>query len=405
MNKKILFVDDEIRVLQGLERMLRGMRHEWDMQFAPGGKEALEILEKTAFDVIVTDIRMPGMDGAQLLNEVMKKYPAMVRIILSGHSDQEVILKSVQSAHQYLSKPCEAETVRNTIIQVCKLQDLLKNDMLKEIISKTESLPSLPSVYTEIVREMNSRDPSLRKVGEIIEKDIGMSAKVLQLVNSAFFGLPRHVAIPSHAVSLLGLEIIKNLVLTIHVFSQFNQSMIRQFSLMELWEHSLRVSRYTKRILELEHCDQNTIDHGFLAGMLHDIGKLVLAVNMPDQYDLVFRLASEGKLQFHEAEERILSASHAETGAYLLGLWGLPHPIIEALAFHHDISNTTHLVLSPLIAVHFSDCLDRELYPKEYLGIAPAFNASQMEKLGFKDKIPAWRAECIKLTDEVQNGQ
>src|SRR5262245_37814840 len=99
--KKILFVDDEPNVLQGLERMLRSMRHEWEMQFAMSGPAALERLAEQTFDVIVSDMRMPGMTGAQLLTEVSQRHPHIVRIILSGQADQEDILRSVGPTHQY----------------------------------------------------------------------------------------------------------------------------------------------------------------------------------------------------------------------------------------------------------------------------------------------------------------
>jgi putative nucleotidyltransferase with HDIG domain len=405
MNKRILFVDDEIRVLEGLERMLRAERREWEMQFAPGGKEALEILANKTFDVIVTDMRMPGMDGAQLLSEVMTKYPGMVRIILSGHSDQEIILKTVRTAHQYLSKPCEAEVIKKTIIRTCKLQDILTSETLRGIVSRIESLPIAPSIYFEITEEINSSDPSVKKVGGIIEKDLGMSAKVLQLVNSAFFALPRHIASPSQAVSLLGLDIMKSLVLSIHVFSQFAQSSLRHFSLNGLWEHSMRVSKFSKYILELERCEKTAVDYGFMAGMLHDVGKLILASNLPDQYDEVLRLVSEGTVQLHEAEKKTISASHAEMGAYLLGLWGLPQPVIETIAYHHDIGNLFESDMTPLVAVHFGNCLDMELNPAKDFGAALPLDLTWLEKNGFGKKIPSWREGCLKLMTEAKNEQ
>jgi CheY-like chemotaxis protein len=157
--------------------------------FATSGREALEILAGGVFDVIVTDMRMPGLDGCQLLNQARKLYPNTVRIILSGQSDKEELLKSIDPIHLYLSKPCDAEILKAALARTFAVRHLLKNDSLADVISKIQSLPSLPSLYLEIIDEIRSADGSLARVGEIISKDLGMSAKILQLVNSSFFGL------------------------------------------------------------------------------------------------------------------------------------------------------------------------------------------------------------------------
>jgi len=170
MKRKILFVDDEPMVLQGLKRMLRSMRNEWDMAFAESGEEAMGILEGHPFEVLVTDMRMPGMNGAELLKKVQKRFPDMIRIVLSGHSDQELILKSVRTAHQYLSKPCNADTLKNTVSRACALRELLKDETLKQVVSNIDTLPSLPKLYQEIMAELQSEDAFMDRVGEIIKR-------------------------------------------------------------------------------------------------------------------------------------------------------------------------------------------------------------------------------------------
>lgn len=208
MKLSVLFVDDEPHVLQGLQRMMRSMRQEWEIITAGGGLEALDLLSRKPVDVVVTDMRMPGMDGTQLLNEIKNSYPQIVRIILSGQSDREMILKSVRPAHQYLAKPCNDEILKSTIERSCWLRDLLADNSLKQLISRIDSLPSLPTLYLEILRELESPYSSMQKIGEIISRDIGMTAKILQMVNSAFFGFRRHIASPAEAAELLGLETI-----------------------------------------------------------------------------------------------------------------------------------------------------------------------------------------------------
>ena len=224
MKKRILFVDDEINILKGLQRSLRPLRKFWDMVFSEGGENALKLLEKHSFDVIVTDMRMPGMDGAQLLKIVQDKYPMMVRIILSGHSDREMIMKIVKSAHQYLSKPCEKKVLVTAITRSCSLRDILNKKVLQQLLGGIETMPSLPSLYAQIVEEIKSPAASVASVGEIISKDMGMTAKVIQLVNSAFFSIPRHISNAQEAVVLLGIDVVRILISEIEVFSKATQS-------------------------------------------------------------------------------------------------------------------------------------------------------------------------------------
>jgi len=280
----LLFVDDEPLVLKGLERMMRSMRREWEMRFVSSGSEALKIMHRQSFDAIISDMRMPGMDGAQLLTEVMKSHPDAVRIILSGQLDQEMTMKTVRSAHQHLAKPCEPEILKSTLAQAFALRDILLNDNLKKLVSRIESLPSLPSLYLEIMEELQSANTSFQKVGEIIAKDVGMTAKILQMVNSAFFGLYRRISKPQEAVSLLGFETIKSLVLTAKIFSQFDQKKLVEFSLDELWTHSMLTGLFAKTISQTESNMGEGSDDAYLAGLLHDLGKLVLAQNLSDLY-------------------------------------------------------------------------------------------------------------------------
>ncbi|MFQ5686433.1 MAG: HDOD domain-containing protein [Candidatus Scalindua sp.] len=336
--RRILFVDDDLNILKGLKRMLRPMRHEWDMEFASSGQEALDIMSKSHFDVVVSDMRMPEMDGCKLLEIVMKQYPECVRIILSGHSDHEIILGSVKFAHQYLMKPCGAEVVKLTINRACGLRDLLGDEALEKIVAGMKDLPSLPKSYNLIVEEMQKPEPSLKKVGNIIARDVSMSARVLQLVNSAFFGLPQNMVNPQQAVIYLGVETLKALVLSANVFSSFTEtSELLDFPLPELCKHSIAVGNLAREILDSEPVEQRLKEEVLVAGLLHDIGKLLL-LNVPDQYKQIQALNDNIGCGILTAEYEVLNTSHSELGAYLLGLWGIPIGIVESIAFHHNPS-------------------------------------------------------------------
>jgi len=392
--RRILFVDDEPKILHGLRRMLHAMRREWDMSFVQSGQEALATLERNPFDVIVADIRMPGMDGSQLLMEVEERHPKMVRIILSGQADDGAVLRAVRHAHQYLSKPCDTETLRSTMARACALNDLLENETLRQLTSQMKALPSLPSLYYTIEQELESPDPSPRKVAEVVSQDIGMSAKVLQLVNSAFFGVRRQVATPEQAAILLGLETIKNLVLSVHAFSQFDQANVEGLSLRVLWDHSMTVGAYARQLAKAEDVDPKSVDYAFTGGLLHDAGKVVLAANLPEEYASARTLANEQKLPLHEAEHETFGACHAEVGCYLMGLWGLPNPIMEALAFHH--SPTKHIArdFDTVTAVHVANILEHEAPPAREEGTVSELDHTYLAELGLAERLPIWDRIC-----------
>jgi HD-like signal output (HDOD) protein len=357
--KKILFVDDEPRILEGLERMLRPMRQHWSVSFAGSGQAALEIMKNGRFDVVVSDVRMPVMNGLQLLSEVKKLYPETVRIILSGESDRELTMKAINVSHQFLNKPCNTDMLKAAITRTCGLSDLLRKESLKAMVSRLDSLPSLPALYLEIMNELKSNDSSINKIGDIISRDLAMTAKILQLVNSAYFGLPRHISSPEQAVFLLGLDTIKSLVLSIQVFSKFKMKSMPEVFQSRLWDHSMKTARLAQTISRQERQEQTVIDNSFMAGMLHDSGKLIMASCFPDQYNDVVCF-SGGNLSLTDRERDAFDVTHSEAGAYLMGLWGLPNPIIEAIAFHHSPGRSATGHYTPLTSVYIGNILAHE---------------------------------------------
>jgi response regulator RpfG family c-di-GMP phosphodiesterase len=291
---RILFVDDEPNIRDGMRRMLRSMRNEWDMEFAESGDDALLTIDEwrdagKPFDVVVSDMRMPGMDGADLLARVKEVSPDCVRLILSGHSDTASIMKTVGTAHQYLNKPCDPELLKRTIKRAFALRLLLRDEHLQKVVGQISSLPSLPVVYQEVMTCLQRTNASLGDVAKVIGKDVGMTATLLKLVSSAFFGLSKPVSTIERAVSFLGLDTLITLVLAQGIFREAAQIRVPGFSIAALWQHSLQTAGAARVIAAQEGLDQTTLDDAFLAGMLHDIGKLVLAQSMPDSYAEVMR--------------------------------------------------------------------------------------------------------------------
>jgi HD-like signal output (HDOD) protein/CheY-like chemotaxis protein len=392
----ILFVDDESNILQGLQRLLRPMRHEWQMFFAESGADAQVLLAENPIDVVVSDMRMPGMDGAQLLHEIRDRYPQIVRIILSGYSEKEMIVRSVHSAHQYLMKPCDPEILRETISRACALRDILADENLRRFVSQMRSVPSLPTLYTEMMKELEYPEPRMDRIGDIVEKDIGMTVKILQLVNSAFFGLRRPISDAYQAINYLGFETIRVLTLGIGVFSQLENSGASKDINRRLWAHSLAVGTTAKLIAQKE--SPSTAADAYTAGLLHAIGEIVLAVNMPEKFAAVQKLVSEEGMSRIAAEREIFQTTNAEVGAYLVGLWGLPHQVVEAIAFHNTPSDFQTDEFSPLTAVHVAN----SFYNQKNAGVNEtdgSFDMQYLKHLGLMEKLPQWREKYM------QNGE
>jgi HD-like signal output (HDOD) protein len=366
---RILFVDDEPNIRDGMRRMrrmLRSMRDEWDMEFADGGESALRAIDEWGaahkpFDVVVSDMRMPGMDGADLLARVKEVSPDTVRLILSGHSDTASIMKTVGNAHQYLNKPCDPELLKRTIKRAFALRMLLRDENLQKVVGQIGSLPSLPVVYQEVMACLQQPNASLADVGKVIGKDVGMTATLLKLVSSAFFGLSKPVSSVERAVSFLGLDTLIALVLGQGIFKEAPSINVPGFSLEGLWKHSLQTAAAARVIAAQQGLDRTTLDDAFLAGMLHDIGKLVLAQSIPEAYGEVIR--SAGTSFAAPVERMLLKTTHADVGAYLLGLWGLTDAVVEAVAFHENPGDAPTQVLGLPAIVHAADRLTR--YPDQ----------------------------------------
>lgn len=386
--KRILFVDDEPMVLQGIQRMLRPMRNEWDMEFAEGGEKAKAALLGNACDVIVTDMMMPGMDGAAVLEFTREHSPRTIRLVLSGHAEQDLAMKCVGLAHQYLSKPCDAGTLRKTIARVTELGFARRTERAMTLVADLKHLPSIPTVYSQIVRLFGDSNCSMDEIGNLIASDMAMTAKILQLVNSSFFGLARNISKPSEAASFLGINTLKALALATSVFVQFEKKMPCSFSAAAAADHSQRVGNAARAIAQCERCPKELVDQSLVAGLLHDVGKLMLASSLPEEFQRTLDHEASNPL---DAESEVFGATHAEVGGYLLGLWGLPPSVVEAISLHHAPRESGNTEFSALTAVHVADCLIAEQSAEANAAPHAIIDTEYLVGLGLAERLPAWR--------------
>jgi putative nucleotidyltransferase with HDIG domain len=385
--KRILFVDDEINILDALKRMLRPMRSEWEMSFAPGGEAALPMLAAASFDVIVTDMRMPGLDGAALLEIVREKYPNMLRIVLSGYTEMQASLRAVPVAHQFLAKPCDPQMLRAGIARATSLGEVLDSKMLTSLVGSLRDLPSVPRVLMELKQALGQPNTTIDQISEIVERDVAITAKILQLVNSAFFGLVREVTDVKSAVGCLGMSLLHNLVVTLEVFRSLtpNSSVSEEF-LEEFHAHAQLTARIAGAISREVGLHPAVV----LAALLHDIGKLVIAERTPAHFIRALTQSQNDRLPLYQVEEKLIQVSHAEVGAYLLSLWGLPCTVVEGVAHHHHPGRVRSSGIDLLAVVYVANICAHELTPNNRDAHGD-IDMDYLRQAGVADLLPKWR--------------
>lgn len=347
------------------------------------------MMKQQKFDMVISDMIMPGINGAELLSQVAMLYPDTVRIILSGNTKQELALASVSITHQFINKPVDIDVLIYSIDRVFRLRDLLGNNNLIQIATTVNNLPCIPQLSAMLIEEMQSPEPSIKKIAAIMSHDLAMTAKVLQLVNSAFFGLPQKVNNVQQATALLGLETLKALTLYVHAFDSNKSADNILFNACALQNHSLMVGKMSHYLI-LDVCgNEKMAEDARLAGILHDIGYLLL-LGIPDIYKELLTLIKKQPKTLLEAEYQLFKVTHAEIGAYLLGMWGFSDSVIESVAYHHHPSQASGTSLSPLAAVHIANAL----LPMHW---QPCHNITQqlldyeyIESLAFLPKIAKW---------------
>lgn len=395
--KRVLFVGEDVGLWEQLKNPTAGIAEKWDVAFAKSGLQALASLSQSPCDAVISDMQLPGMTGAQLLDEVMQRNPKTIRFIRASMADQQAAMKCVGTAHQYLVKPSDARTIGSALDRAFSLDAWLPSETVQKLIAQMKKLPSPPNLYFKIVAALQSTDTSIDDVGAMVAQDPVLSAKMLQVVNSAVFGLQLQVVSASEAVMYLGMETTKSLVLLAHTFSYFDKVRTAEFSVEKLWKHSVTTGKLAEQIARAQGCPVEVVSQSFTAGMLHDLGKLLYAANVPEGFKEALAKAKEGNLQLWDAETAVFGAAHSELGACLLGIWGLPMPIVEAVALHHFPIRFLSKGFCPLTAVHAANAIEHEINtdkPGSKDVVQPAVDLNYLTELGLADRLDPWRDLC-----------
>lgn len=350
---RILLVDNGALAQGSLRLALRRQRPLWHTVFVDSGAAGLEELSRAAFDAVVSDICLPEMDGAQLLAQVRELHPSVVRLCLSSGLDDEAFLRAVPVTHQFLSKPCHADTLCELVERACSLRDILHNEALQNLIGKIKNLPTAPRTFDALSQAMAQPNAHTHDITQVVSKDTALCIKILQIVNSAFFRRSAPITSLNAAITYAGLEMIKALALSACVFNSLDASEVASRLLQDLQARSIRKANFARALMD----NDRHADEAFTAALMLDIGQAVLALSAPEKFDHMIAVARSTGRPWHEVEAEFFGVSHPQVGAYLLGLWGLPLDLVEAVAYHHQPSRVQHAQTDVLAAVHVADAV------------------------------------------------
>ncbi len=394
---KILFVDDSPEILTSLERMMK--KSPWKVAFAEGGMAALDMLEESHFDVVVTDLNMPEVSGIKLLKIIEKEFPHLIRIIYSGNLSKESVREVAAYTHRFIAKPCSMEKMILTIENTSFIYNTLDNDAIRKVLTNTGSLPSLPRIYTELMANIENPEFSLKDAAHLIGSDVGMTVNILKQIN--LLGHAKDITSIDQAVSLLGLDSINAITLSTHIFNSAVISNIANFSSEQLTLHSMLTARFAQEITLIETDNRKLAESAYVAGVLHDLGIILLASNFPTKYEAVLERVFNAARPIADVEHNLIGISHSEIGAYLLALWGFPKEILSAVAFHENPMNQPAESFSLLTAVYAGSYLAHQFEKDHPNNVESLENSKYLEQIGSNCRIKFWESRCEEIHKSI----
>lgn len=403
MERTILLVDDDVNVTSAIRRTVRKGNEAWKLVSFNSTDATLEYMAQNPVHLLLSDIRMPGKNGFHLLKTVAREYPSTVRIIFSGHYEEENVMDSVCFAHQFLAKPVNANTLREEIDFICYLQELLHNQSLEQEIGGLMTLQTAPDNFMELLRVLQSPEPSIKRIAVLINKDLALTARIMQVVNSAFFGLPHRASNSEQAVMMLGVDNLRNLLLSVKIFQLFEGGSVPAKLVERLWLHSSKVAGIARAIATYEDFPDKKVDECMLAAMLHDIGKMVL-LKLPAYRAELARQLQKTDAKELNMERMLVGTTHAEAGGYLIGIWGLERAVVDAVIHHHCPSRSRGKnAISPLTMVHVANYLVNKSLPPS-IHATTELDLEYLQNLGLENHVTEWE-EIARKANQDKGGQ
>ena len=381
----------------------------WEVTSVASEEEALAQFEKRSFDALLVDFNLGSPDGSDLLNLALEKHPDTVAFLLAHEADLALVAAKVAGSPHILPKPIEPVSLKRRIEDGVKESNDEQSG--SEPANPPSAAPEIPPIYAEVLKALESPDVTVKQVGAIIARDAALSSEILSLTKSSYLGLPRDISDPVEAVETLGLEAVKAAVMALRYLAENSQLKPGYLSLDQIWQHSINVGQIARDLVLFETKDAALASQALIAGLLHDLGKVVLATNFGDLYGRVYSLARKQPVAIWDVEREMFGASHGEVGACLVGMWNVPSPVVDAVALHHEPPLGEHEQLDPLAAVHIANVLERELWlGGEDTVVAPVISSTFLNELGLLQRLPIWRAafrnqKSVNLTPELEGAE
>ncbi len=395
MKRQICFAGFGAAEIEALQPAVAAISSSWQCVFCADGTAALEQLGREPFAALVADLRMEGLSGVGLLQLAAGDYPRTLRFALGDVGDREAVVNNIGAPHQFITRPWNIQELIAIVERSLALDAWLSSDKLRAFVPQLGRLPGLPSTYFEVLKRAESPNSSIESIGEIIARDPALTARLLQTVNAAAAAMGEKITNPVDAVAVLGLDTVKSLVLCLQVFSPSAPAAETGVSMDDLWRHSFAVAQLCRKIALLHTSDARLASDAFTAGLLHRVGQIVLTTNMARDYAAIVAAARKENEPLHDMEMERLGVSSDQVGAYLLGLWGMPLPLIEAAALYNDPERGKGREFSLLTAVHVADVLTQEEKPLVEGLPAPKLCRPYLKGLGLPEKTDAWRKALV----------
>jgi len=402
---RIVFVDDDNQVLEGLRRMLFGRRDVWKMRFFSEPQAALAGLAEEPAELVISDLQMPAMDGAAFLEQVHCRFPEAIRYVLTGVLDHPLLGRTMRCAHQVIAKPCRphllCEVIERAETIVKRLEELKK----VALFSGLDGLPVMPESHQKVLDMLGSPTASPRRLGQLVSEDVGMSARIVQLANSSYFGRPGRIHDPIQAVLFLGVKTVEAMVLTEGIFARLDPKLVHAFGVSALQAHCMRVSMLARKICTDLQFPVEQTEAASTAGILHDAGKIVLISEMTEVFECALKRSRWEGRSLYDLERELVGISHAELVGAMLQLWAMPAEIIEATACHHRPSEAVTVLgrsRCPTLAdvIYLADLIDHSYSCSGVDGATPQIDPAWLERLGLTEAAEQWTQQHIAIQNK-----
>lgn len=394
--RRILCIHDDPIVLESLRRALLQEERGWQVSLCRDEACARQVLSEGHLDVVCAAVRPPAVDGIVLLSRLRDRSPETIRIAL-GATQQEEMLRAHRIAHRAVPDDLEPQAFVETLRRTLLLRDLVAEPALRTLLGRLGTLPAVPHVYAELTRRLEDPRVTVGELADLVERDTALAAQVLRIANSAYFGRDRAVSSLSDAAARLGTRLLRSLVLTAEVYGGFVIAPRHVATARELQKHASLVARLASSLEPRAPWNEDA----FAAGLLHDVGKLVLLSRAPESFDEIGAIVAREGRDWNEVEVQVLGAGHATLGASVLGMWGLPSGILTAVLGHHELPGSLGGRLEPATAVAIANRLAHDATDGEQ---ARARRAPLPMSLLTEPGWSWWREMADQLAAECANG-